>query len=203
MEGLLLIFHYLVSLYASTVFLRFIAQWLGADFQNPISQAIVQITNPPLLLLRRIVPSWKNKDISALVLLMLVITSEALILDLLYDTQNPTVILFAILFRCFSIILNTYFFMLLISTFTSWINQDPYNPIQHFFSTMLAPLLRPIQKHINPLGGILDITPMILLMLIYFLQYQSKIWFLNILQNFIDLNNLESSLMQFLQWMLT
>jgi|GEM_PF-130760 len=203
MQGLLLIGHYLVSLYASVVLLRFLAQWLGADFRNPISQAVVQATNPPLLPLRRIVPGWKGKDIAALVLLALVVAAEALVLALLYGAQNPIAILAAVLFRCFSIVLNTYFFMLLISAISSWVNQDPYNPIQLFFGTMLTPLLRPLRKHIKPLGGVLDITPMILLMIIYFLQYQGKIWFVDILQSLVNLNTPEPGLTQFLQWMMT
>lgn len=203
MQGLLLIAHYLVSLYASVVLLRFLAQWLGADFRNPISQAVVQVTNPPLLPLRRIVPGWKGKDIAALVLLILVVTAEALLLSLLFGANNPLVIFAAILFRCINIVLNTYFFMLLLTAIASWINQDPHNPIQLFFGAMLAPLLRPLRKHIKPLGGVLDLTPMILLMTIYFLQYQGKIWFINILQSMLDLSSLDLGLTQFLQWMLT
>ena len=64
MQGLFIITHYLVGLYASVVLLRFLAQWLRADFRNPISQAIAQATNPLLLPLRRIIPGWKGQDLS-------------------------------------------------------------------------------------------------------------------------------------------
>lgn len=202
MEGLILIGHYLVSLYASVVLLRFLAQWLGADFRNPISKAIIQLTNPPLLPLRRVIPGWKGKDIASLVLLILVICAEAILLALLYKVNNPPVVIAAIAYRCFNIVLNTYFFMLIITAIASWVNQDPYNPVQLFFGKILSPLLMPLRKRIPPLGGALDLTPMILLIGIYFLQFQGKIWFFNGLVALLGSNNIDLGLHSFLGWML-
>jgi hypothetical protein len=42
--------------YILAVMLRFLLQWVRADFYNPLVQFLVRITNPPLLPLRRIVP---------------------------------------------------------------------------------------------------------------------------------------------------
>ena len=38
----------LFSLYILAVLLRFLLQWCGADFYNPISQFLVKATHPPL-----------------------------------------------------------------------------------------------------------------------------------------------------------
>ena len=38
----------LFSLYILAVLLRFLLQWCGADFYNPISQFLVKVTHPPL-----------------------------------------------------------------------------------------------------------------------------------------------------------
>lgn len=182
MQGLLLIGHYLVSLYAMVVLVRFLAQWLGADFRNPISQVIVQATNPALLPLRRVVPGWKGQDMASLALLLLIVGLEIGLLSILFGVQSYAALLPVIGFRLFITIINTYFYILIISAIVSWINRDPHHPVHLFFGAITAPLLRPLRKHIKPLGGVLDLTPMLVLLLIYFLQIQSPFWFLQVMQ---------------------
>ena len=52
--------HYLIStlfsLYTVVLLLRLILQLVRADFRNPLSRAIVQITNPVVLPLRKVLP---------------------------------------------------------------------------------------------------------------------------------------------------
>ncbi|GAB4335467.1 MAG: YggT family protein [Desulfobulbaceae bacterium] len=51
----------------------------------------------------------------------------------------------------------------------SWVNADPYNPIVRFLVQATEPLLSRIRRHIPLLGG-LDLSPMILILIIIFLQ---------------------------------
>jgi YggT family protein len=51
----------------------------------------------------------------------------------------------------------------------SWVNPDPYNPIVRFLMASTEPFLRPLRRYIPAFGGI-DFTPIILLVLIYFLR---------------------------------
>ena len=60
----------LFSLYILAVLLRFLLQWCGADFYNPISQFLVKATHPPLKILRRFVPSIGKIDTSSLILVL-------------------------------------------------------------------------------------------------------------------------------------
>ena len=53
-------------LYILAVLLRFLFQLVRADFYNPFSQALVAITNPPLLPLRRMIPCLYGIDFAAL-----------------------------------------------------------------------------------------------------------------------------------------
>ena len=62
----------LIDLYITAVLLRLLLQWARADFYNPLCQFLVQITNPLLVPLRRVVPSIGRLD-TASVLLMLVL----------------------------------------------------------------------------------------------------------------------------------
>ena len=61
----------LFGLYILTVMLRFLLAAVRADFYNPVSQFLVKVTNPPLLALRRFIPSTGKVDTSALVLMLL------------------------------------------------------------------------------------------------------------------------------------
>ena len=47
----------ILGIYILLVLLRFLLQLVRADFYNPISQFIVRATNPPLVRLRRFIPS--------------------------------------------------------------------------------------------------------------------------------------------------
>ena len=52
----------------------------------------------------------------------------------------------------------------------SWVNADPYNPIVRFLNQTTEPLLRPLRRFIPPIGGRVDITPIILIFIITFLR---------------------------------
>ena len=47
----------LLRLYTGLVVLRLLLQWVRADFYNPVSQAVVKLTDPLLRPLRRAVPA--------------------------------------------------------------------------------------------------------------------------------------------------
>ena len=57
----------LFFLYILILMLRFLLQWVRADFYNPVSQFIVKATQPPLAPLRRIIPGLAGLDMAALV----------------------------------------------------------------------------------------------------------------------------------------
>ncbi len=51
----------------------------------------------------------------------------------------------------------------------SWVSPDPYNPIVRMINQLSEPLLFPIRRHVPYLGG-MDLSPIILLMVIFFLR---------------------------------
>lgn len=67
----------------------------------------------------------------------------------------------------FDIILTIYSFIVIAAALISWVNPDPYNPIVRFLYRATEPVLRPIRKLV-PLRLPIDISPLILLLLIYF-----------------------------------
>lgn len=180
MQSLIQIFQFLFTLFASTFLLRFIAQWVRADFRNPISQAIMQITSPLLIPVRRIIPGWKGKDTASLLLFFLLMAIGTVLTGLLHGGKGATEPLFLLvmtLYNTFSAVLNLYFYIFIVSAILSWVNQNPYNPVYLFLNSLTTPILRPLRRFIPLIGNTIDITPMIAILVIFFLQNESPNWF--------------------------
>ena len=66
--------------------------------------------------------------------------------------------------------LTLYMWMIIGRAVISWVNPDPYNPIVTFLHRATEPVLAPVRRWI-PRGGLgIDISPVIVIMAIYFLQ---------------------------------
>jgi len=72
--------------------------------------------------------------------------------------------------RIIDIGLTIYMWMIIIRAVLSWVNPDPYNPIVMFLYRSTEPVLYRIRRWI-PLGNIgIDISPIIVILIIIFLQ---------------------------------
>ena len=69
-----------------------------------------------------------------------------------------------------NMVLSTLLFIVVLRALISWVNPDPYNPIVRFLVGSTEPFLRHLRKFVPVLGGRVDITPIILIMIVYFLQ---------------------------------
>ena len=81
-------------------------------------------------------------------------------------------------------LLLIYFYLIIGRAIISWVNPDPYNPIVRFLYTVTEPIMRPARKIIPPIGGSLDISPIIVLILIQLLRSALNQLFYELAQNF-------------------
>lgn len=156
----------LFDLYILAVMLRFLLQWVRADFYNPICQFLVKATNPPLRPLRRIIPGWGGIDIAS-VILMLVLQVVALLLVALIRGIEPSVGPVAVLavVELVSLLLNVFLVTIIVQAILSWINPGHYHPITDLLYSLNEPLLRPARRILPPISG-LDLSPLVVLILI-------------------------------------
>jgi len=77
----------------------------------------------------------------------------------------------AIFFIAISKILDIYMWIVIISALISWVSPDPYNPIVRFLHAVTEPVLRPIRRIIGLRLGIVDISPMVVILAIIFVKY--------------------------------
>jgi YggT family protein len=67
-------------------------------------------------------------------------------------------------------ILTIYMWVIIIRALISWVNPDPYNRIVIFLYRVTEPVLRPVRRWI-PLGHLgIDVSPIIVILVIYFLK---------------------------------
>jgi YggT family protein len=156
----------LFSLYILAVLLRFLLQWCGADFYNPISQFLVKITHPPLRILRRFVPSIGKIDTSALILVLaLQMLADFSILLLKGVTINIGALTILSITQLISLLLNLFVFAVFARAILSWLNPGTFNAAASILTTLTEPLLDIIRKFIPDLGGI-DLSPLVALLLL-------------------------------------
>ena len=68
------------------------------------------------------------------------------------------------------IILNVYMWIIVARAIISWVSPSPYNPIVQFLYRATEPVLKYARRIIPPIGGTLDLSPIIVLLAIVFLR---------------------------------
>ena len=156
----------LFSLYILAVLLRFLLQWCGADFYNPISQFLVKITHPPLRILRRFVPSIGKIDTSSLILVLaLQMLTDFSILLLKGVTINIGALTILSITQLISLLINVFVFAVFARAILSWLNPGTFNAVASILATLTEPLLDICRKIIPDLGSI-DLSPLVALLLL-------------------------------------
>ena len=75
------------------------------------------------------------------------------------------------IFEILAAVLQLYSWVLLARALMSWIpNLDPYNPIVQFLYQITEPVLDPVRRLIPPLGGMIDISSIVVFFALMILQ---------------------------------
>ncbi len=72
--------------------------------------------------------------------------------------------------KILDIVLSIYMWIVVISALLSWVNPDPHNPIVRFLRNLTEPVYRKIRKFIPTYFSGIDIAPLIVILVIIFLQ---------------------------------
>jgi YggT family protein len=72
--------------------------------------------------------------------------------------------------RLLELVLWAYFWIIIARAVLSWVNPDPLNPIVRFLYRVTEPVLRPIRRRMPMMGMGLDLSPMLVILAIYFFQ---------------------------------
>lgn len=68
------------------------------------------------------------------------------------------------------LVLMAYFWIIIARAVLSWVSPDPFNPIVRFLYRVTEPVLRPIRYRLPTLAMGIDLSPMVVILAIYFLD---------------------------------
>lgn len=160
----------LIDLYVAAVLLRLLLQWVRADFYNPLCQFLVKATNPVLVPLRRVIPSFKRLDTASVVLMLVLEIIGVWIIQQIGSV--PMSVQQIVAFSATKLIMTllmTYFFLIIAMVILSWVGQRMRHPVVPLVYQLTEPVLRPFRKIIPPIAGI-DLSALFALIAIRFLM---------------------------------
>jgi len=169
--ALVFIVQTLLSMLLFVFMMRVLLQWGRADFRNPLAQAVVKITNPLVLPLRRVLPPVGKVDTSSIIAVFIVAAIEVAILSLLIEQNLPDPITWVkrVVLEIVRTVLYAYFWAILLYSVLSMVAPGGYSPMQSLLAALCEPVLRPFRR-IPSVAG-LDLSPLWALIAIQALLY--------------------------------
>lgn len=157
MESIRFIVGTLLQVLLVMVFLlRVLLPLSRADSRNQLSQAVIRLTNPLVLPLRRVLPPIGKIDTASIVALIIVQAAAVATLWLLggYYIATPGQFVYVVFLTLLTTVIRFYVFALILYVILSWIAPGTYSPAAALLDSLCEPLLRPVRRVIPPLGGI-------------------------------------------------
>jgi YggT family protein len=154
------------QLYLLVLLLRLWLPWFRADFRNPIAQAILRLTSPLVVPVRRVIPPIGRLDTATVIVAIAIQYLTILVVLALHKTSAgiaPIALTSVIDLALLSI--RLFMFAIIIGIVLSWIAPRTHNPATAFIGAISEPLLRPFRRFIPPMGGI-DISPVFAIILL-------------------------------------
>ncbi len=166
MNALIFIVKALANLYLFVLLLRFWLPVVRVDFRNPIAQAILKLTSPLIIPIRRLVPSIGRVDTATVIVTFAV---QYLVVWFEFAVTGVPTMIAAIAYvsavKLVLLSLQLFMFAILIYVILSWIAPGTYNPATTLLSQLVYPILGPFSGLIPRLGGI-DISPVLVIILL-------------------------------------
>ncbi len=171
LSGVLFIINFIISAYLYILSLRLLMQKFRVSWYNPISQFIIQLSNPVIKPIRRFIPGFAGFD--GTILLLIFVFQAILIIALEWLSNMSSLswlgLLSITLALSFQKLLNTYLALIIVFALMSWFSSSRSHPLFQVSSTIIEPGLAVIQRRVRPISGF-DLSPVIMLVLIQLIK---------------------------------
>ncbi len=166
-EALRFLINTAFGLVVYTALLRFIMQWLRAPFRNPVGQTTIALTDWAVKPLRRVLPGHGGYDWASLVLAWFAQCLWLGALALLSGAAlSGSLAAMLAALSVVELIKATLWIMIgaiFIQAILSWVAPD--GPLAGVLNALTFRVLAPIRRLVPPLGGSLDLSPLIAIVL--------------------------------------
>ena len=156
-NALVFLINIVSQFYIGLVLMRFLMQWVRADFYNPLAQFIVRATNPLVRPLRRMVPSVLGLDVAS-VLLALVLQIVSLIFIIAIQGRLGSIAWHVIIslatVELILLILHIYMAAAFLLFIVSWLAPHNDNPLTVLVYQLIYPLTSRIRRYVPPFHGV-------------------------------------------------
>jgi YggT family protein len=147
--------------------LRFVMQVLRAPFRNPIGQAVIALTDWAARPLRKVLPGLRGIDWASLLAAWICQVLWLVAYYAVFGAGIPAtaagiayVLLVSIVALC-KAALWLLIIVVLVQAVLSWVAPD--GPLAGVLNALTFPFLRPIRRLVPPIGGTLDLSPLIVI----------------------------------------
>ncbi len=168
---------------------RFLMQLLRAPFRNPMGQAVIALTDWIVKPLRKVLPGYRGIDWASLVGAFAFQLAWLFALYALFGRgfaltgAGIAYVLASALLGLFEATLWILIVVVLAQAILSWVAPD--GPLAGLLNAMTFPFLRPLRRLIPPLGGTLDLTPLILIVILQLILMLPVRWLEGTLLSFL------------------
>ncbi len=169
-DALRFLLNVIFGLFVYTALLRFIMQWMRAPFRNPVGQAVTALTDWAVKPLRKILPGFGGYDWASLavawllqVLWLVAITALTAPVGTMLSGTTAGLIATIAVIELIKAALWIVIVAVFVQALLSWIAPD--GPLAGVLNALTFPLLAPVRRLVPPIGGALDLSPLIVIVL--------------------------------------
>ena len=148
-----------------------VGQAMRAPFRNPAGHAVIALTDWAVKPLRRVIPGAGGYDWASLVAAYLAEVAWILAMLLIFSSGFAGITAGAALFvlasaavQLVKAILWLAIAVVILQAVLSWVAPD--GPLSGLLNALTFPFLRPLRRVIPPIGGTLDLTPLVLIVIL-------------------------------------
>ena len=163
-----------------SLLIRFLMQLMRAPFRNPVGQATMALTDWIVKPLRKLLPGFGGVDWATLVAAFVLQVAWLLALYALLGrgfALGGAGVAFVLAAALLELVKTTIWILILVviaQAVLSWVAPD--GPLAGLLNALTFPFLRPLRRFIPPLGGSLDLTPLILIVLLQLVLILPVAW---------------------------
>jgi len=169
-DALRFLLNVVFGLLVYTALLRFIMQWMRAPFRNPVGQAVSALTDWAVKPLRKVLPGFGGYDWASLLaawvlqaLWLVAVSALTGPLSVLATGSTAGLVAVLALVELIKAALWIAIVVVFAQALLSWVAPD--GPLAGVLNALTFPLLTPIRRLVPPLGGALDLSPLIVIVL--------------------------------------
>jgi len=157
------------GLFTYALLLRLVMQLMRAPFRNPLGQAVMALTDWIVKPLRKLLPGLRGVDWASVVAAVLFQFAWLLALQLVFGRAFALLgpglafLLIATIIALVKALLWLAIVVVFAQAILSWVAPD--GPLAGVLNALTFPLLRPVRRVLPPIGGTLDLSPLVVIVI--------------------------------------